>query len=52
MLSLEKLRKLLGAECTLSDEELLRLRDELYSVAEILISLAEAEDSKVPEDTG
>ena len=35
MLSLRKCREILGPRCTLSDEDLEALRDQLYLVAEI-----------------
>lgn len=38
MLSLEQCRRLLGPGCELSDEELERLRDELYALADIAVA--------------
>lgn len=42
--SVEECRRLLGKECCLTDDEVLRLRDQLYTVANVVVSL-------VPEAT-
>lgn len=36
MISLERCREILGPDCQLSDEELERLRDQLYTLADII----------------
>lgn len=38
MISLERFRQLLGADCQLSDEELERLRHQLYALADITVT--------------
>jgi hypothetical protein len=38
MISLDECRKLLGPTCELSDEELERLRDDLYALADIVVT--------------
>ena len=40
MLSIKRCREILGRNCNLSDEQLMALRDGLYSIAEIAISSA------------
>lgn len=39
MLSLERCRELLGPGCQLSDEELERLREQLYALADIVTTV-------------
>ena len=38
MLSIERCRYVLGADCQLTDDELERLRDKLYALADIAIT--------------
>jgi hypothetical protein len=37
MLSLNRCREILGKDCTLTDEELTMLRDQLYVIAEVAL---------------
>lgn len=38
MLSLERCRQLLGTGCKLSDQELERLRDQMYGLADVVVT--------------
>jgi hypothetical protein len=40
MLTVDRCRELLGAGCTLSDEELARLRDGFYALATVVVDVA------------
>ena len=52
MLSIEQCRKLLGEDCSLGEEEVRRLRDELYGLADITMRIFEQrqEAEKEPDD--
>ena len=45
-LSLARCRKLLDPECPLSDDQLLQLRNQLYNVAEVVVSVASITHSR------
>ena len=49
MLSIERCRKILGKDCTLTDEELKMLRDQLYLVAEVALDAFQP-DPREPND--
>ena len=46
MLSLKRCREVLTDEHAFSDEELLKLRNELYSLAEVVVTAADAHSSE------
>lgn len=50
MLTLKRCREILGKDCTLTDEELEMLRDQLYVIADLALTAYEdAPDSYSPD---
>lgn len=45
-LSLDRCRRLLGADCALSDSDLTALRNQLYTLAELVVSLTPDADTR------